>query len=220
MDKLPFSIYDFFGYLVSGFVVMAAVDYGFRDGHSLTQTTTVSLGVFWIVVAYIAGHVVANVSGFLYERNLVGRLLGTPEENLFDDRPRTRWRRVFPGYFDPLPEETRQRVLEKARAKGVTGPGRALFIHCHATVKKIPVVKERLDTFLNLYGFCRNTSLACLIGAALLLLGDAWNGAASAGKLWWSLAAIGGATVLLYRYLKFYRHYGWEVFVSYAEDEA
>jgi hypothetical protein len=27
MDKLPFSLYDFFGYLVSGFLVILAADY-------------------------------------------------------------------------------------------------------------------------------------------------------------------------------------------------
>jgi len=90
-------------------------------------------------------------------------------------------------------------------------------------MKADAVVQGRLDTFLNLYGFCRNTMVAMLIAAACLLagilLGTAETGLV-AGPGWWVGLCLIAAVGLFYRYLKFYRQYAVELFTSYAETES
>ena len=79
----------------------------------------------------------------------------------------------------------------------------------------------RLDTFLNLYGFSRNTSLAAALAAIVLLISAAVNAKLGGGYAWprvgWAIAALFAAIALLYRYLKFFRHYTLQVFVLFAE---
>jgi hypothetical protein len=103
-------------------------------------------------------------------------------------------------------------VLEKAKEKaGIGEPDRALFLHCHSLVKREQAVLERLNAFLNLYAFCRNVSMASLLSVPLLLVGGEW---------WLALAAA-VALAMFHRYLKFFRHYTADVFVSHAEvDDA
>jgi len=172
--KIPFSIYDFFGYLACGFILLVAVDYGFDVGWVAKGELGIVLSMFWIIVAYITGHIVAHVSGEVIERRIVRRILRSPEETLFEEAAAGRLRQCLPGFFEPLPKETRDRVLLKVRDKlGVELMGRALFLYCHPIVKREPATLERLNTFLNMYGFCRNMSMALLMTVPVLLLG-AW----------------------------------------------
>lgn len=223
MDKLPFTLYEILNYLGAGFVLIAAVDIAFNAGWFSTKDPPLGFVVLTITIAYIAGHVVANFSGFVLERVAARGILGAPEDNLFAHH-RSRLRFLFPGYFDPLPEQTRARVFDGAEAAGITKPGRALFYHCHAIVKHSAVVNARLSTFLNMYGFCRNVGAACLMAAAIIWFEatfGAWLGrAGQVVKFRWSAGAFFAGVVMFYRYLKFYRHYTVEVFTSYAEKAA
>src|SRR6201999_167301 len=112
-----------------------------------------------------------------------------PTPHLFGEQNEGWRRRWFPGYCRALPVATRERVLDRARTLGIDdGAGWALFMHCHARVKGEVVTQERLDTFLNLYGFCRNCSLA-LLGGGLALLAGSLGGSAKTGAVspgWWS----------------------------------
>jgi hypothetical protein len=218
MDKLPFSVYDFFGYLSAGFLVMVGVVAAFVGEDTLNQNPSLIVGILLIVTAYIIGQVVANIAGFFLESLVVGRLLGRPTLHLFGEQE-SRWALLFPGYFRPLPLKTQERVLKRAREEAdIDEPGGALFFHCHAVVKREPVTVERLGTFLNLYGFCRNTSMALISVVAFLAVGihcgSAETGVVSPG--WWLIGAAVAAVALFYRYLKFFRHYAQEVFTSYA----
>jgi hypothetical protein len=219
MDKVPFSVYDFLGYLAAGFLLSAGVGASFVGADELNENPSLIVSILLIVIAYIAGHVVANVAGFVLEKKLVADVLGRPTQNLFGASPR-RYERLFPGYYGELPSETRTRVLEKARSlAGISEPGEGLFFHCHARVKKEQAVMERLNTFLNLYGFCRNACMALVIVAACLLvgvvIGSAETGGIGAG--WCAAAALAGAIGTFYRYLKFFRQYAIELYTSYAE---
>jgi hypothetical protein len=219
MDKVPFSVYDFFGYLSAGFILLAGVDAAFVGSHQISASPSVIAGILLVVLAYVAGQITANIAGFVLERKLVGDFLGQPTQHLFGvgKHPLERW---LPGYYTPLPIETRQRVLEKVRATaGIGTPDEGLFFHCHALMKKEQVVLERLNTFLNLYGFCRNMCVALMSAALMMLLGIIVGSAATGevGPGWWSAGALLGAVGMFYRYLKFYRQYGLELFTSYAE---
>jgi hypothetical protein len=116
MEKLPFSVYDFFAYLASGFVVLASIDFAFDLGWILKKEIGLPMGVFGVVAAYIVGHVNASLSGFFIETLIVKKLLHEPEVALFEDYPlegrANRARRLmFSGFYRPLTETTRSRVL-------------------------------------------------------------------------------------------------------------
>jgi hypothetical protein len=222
MNRIPFSIYDFFGYLAAGFVLILSVDYAFQGGWLLRDNLGTVLSLFWLLAAYVAGHLIAGISSALLEQGLVRSILGSPEETLFHDRSNSRWRHVFPAFFRPLPKETRHRVLQKAaRLAAIEEPGRGLFFHCHPIVKRDQPTLERLNTFLNQYGFCRNLSVASFLAAIVLLVGVLWSWHIgqdnNAMRLYWAGIATVVGVGMLYRYLKFFRHYTLEVFMTYAE---
>lgn len=229
MSRIPFTVYDFLAYLSAGFIVLAAGDYAFDQGWLLRDDLGLVAGVFWAVAAYVTGHVMANLAGWVLETKILRDWLRSPEETLFGSRsPSSRRRRLFPGFYRPLPGETHTRVLGKARSKGISSselasPDRGLFFHCFAVVKRDPITRERLDTFLNLYGFCRNACFALLVATLVLLIGvgsSPWRDSGTGDDVWWAIAAAPVAAVgLFYRYLKFFREYTIEVFRTYAEVE-
>jgi hypothetical protein len=224
--KIPFSVYDFFGYLFSGFTVLAALDFATGGGWLFAESIPPGLAIVFMLGAYVVGHAVSHLASVLIEHGFVRRVLRSPEEHLLaTSRSSSRWRWIFPGNFLPLPAETRTRVLARAAAAGAGSEPRALFFHCHACVKSDEVTLARLNTFLNLYGFCRNLAMAVLLSGFVLM------GSAFLRATWFlspesrPLLLIGAlclpmSYVLLLRYLKFFRHYTLEVFLSYAEVKA
>ena len=219
MDKIPFSVYDFFGYLAAGTLLLAGPVAAFVGDGMLKEDPSVIIAILLVIAAYIAGQVIANIAGFLLESKLVADGLGRPTAHLFGQGGgRMAW--AFPGYYRELPDATQKRVLSRSTTlAGITTPSEGLFFHCHALVRKQPAALERLNTFLNLYGFCRNVCMALLIVAPSLvvgsLIGSGKTGAISPG--WWALAAFLGAIGMFYRYLKFYRQYSLELYTTYAE---
>jgi hypothetical protein len=219
MNQLPFSVYDFFGYLACGAVVLAALIASFFGDASFQTSPTLPVGFLLVIVVYVLGQIVANVAGDLIERRIVRKRFGTPTEVLMGSRTPSKYEaRFFPGYFRALPLGVQAQV----RARAGDREGDDLFLHCHAQMKSDLVVQARLDTFLNLYGFCRNTAMGTFLASACLLVGIVLGSAETgsvAGPGWWlSLAAL-AISGLFYRYLKFYRQYGFELFTSYAEKE-
>ena len=97
-------------------------------------------------------------------------------------------------------------------------PGEALFYHCFGVVRWDEYPRERLATFLNLYGFGRNTSMAALISAALIGVAIVVNHRVEPTVLWPGALLAGFVGVAMYlRYLKFYRQYSVELYTTYAE---
>lgn len=220
MSKIPFSVYDFFGYLAAGYLVIVAVDHVLAKELVLTDEISIPLGIFWLFFAYVIGHLLAHLSSWLIQHNLVGRWLKGPDINLFQDQPK-KWRdrpwkmRFFPGYFKPLPNLIRDQVQEKAKAEGVNDIGEAIFFTAFGRVKKDEKAMSRLFTFLNMYGFCRNISFALLLVSILMLV--AAIAEKSLNHLLWAGIAFIGAIGMLYRYLKFFRHYSVDLFITYRE---
>lgn len=215
-QKIPFTTYDFWAYLSAGFMLLFAVDLAAGSKLLLRDSWTVAQGVVAFSVAYAVGQLVASASSWLYEKLLVGKLLGYPRNILFG-QPKA-WklvRRLMPTYFEPLPDETQKAVLEKGGKVGITNPGEALFWPAHAYGRSTPAVASRLDNFLNLYGFCRNCALVGLIDAAVLY----WSYLQPRGPqehLLWARIALVVSLGMTLRYLKFYRHFALEVFTSWA----
>lgn len=220
--KIPFSVYDFFAFLATGFIVLCAADYAFDLGWLQKEKFPPGMMAFLILSAYVLGHLVANLSSYFLEHKFLRGVLKSPEETLFKET-NGGWARLFPIFYKPFPPETQKRVLDRAKAAGIDRPGRGLFFHCHSIVKRDKATAERLSNFLNVYGFCRNVSMASLIAAAMLVFAAFRNidpktaNGLQADKLVWAAVAVIVSIGLFYRYLKFFKHYTEEVFRDYAE---
>lgn len=217
MKDLPFSVYDFFAYLASGFVVLLIGGYAFGiDALPEKDASSVVLLV-WIVAAYVTGHVVAHLSGSVIENDLVRRRLGF--DAVFFASALGWRRRLFHAYFKPLPPRVMERVLTRSQML----PDASLFFHCWAVAKRDLVAFGRMNTFLNLYGFARNIAMACALGVAMLAVGALRpffaGGAPDTTKQWLIVPVVAIGLVMFYRYLKFFRLYAVELYVTYAEQE-
>ncbi|WP_145985466.1 hypothetical protein [Marilutibacter maris] len=215
-SKIPFTSYDFWAYLSAGFLLLFVGDYVIGT-HVFSRTSwTLVQGVVAVSAAYAVGQLVASASAWMFERGLVGLWLGYPRNVLFGNARASRWlRRALPGYFHALPDETRRAALARARAAGIDDAGEALFWAAYGHARSSPVVMGRLDNFLNLYGFCRNTALVAFLDAGLLVAHYQWGGGSSKDVYFAGVAIVAGAGLLL-RYLKFFRHFAVELFTAYA----
>lgn len=219
MEKIPFTSYDFWAYLSAGFLLLFVADQVASTGLFARDSWTVVQGVVAVASAYAVGQLVASASSLVFERLLVGKVLGFPRNVVFGRSNASNWLRAcMPGYFKSLPDETKKLALEKAEADGISCPGEAMFWAAYGRARANSVIMGRLDNFLNLYGFCRNTALVAFVDAALLFWSYRWNGGPEA-HLHWSWAATAVGVGMTFRYLKFFRHYAVEVFTSYAHSK-
>lgn len=214
--SVPFTVYDFFGYLSSGSALVALVDYIFGYRWLLKEKLPPVQWVLLVMLAYVAGHPVAHVSSLVLESCSVGLVLGRPAEILLGRPPKSRvLGRLFRGYFRALPKETRDRVRAQATSRGFFGDGEALFLHALALVTKDVRSQNRLDEFRNLYGFARNMALTLMVTGMVLLVTSLSN--SKRPLIPWAVFSVGLGVTMLYRYLKFYRQYCYQLFVTYAE---
>ncbi len=219
MDKIPFSIYDFFGYLSAGSLALFGAAYAYEGVDAFDVDFTMAQILLLVVASYVAGHAIAGVSSFVLERRLTRRFLGSPTGHLFDDEQPAGWRRLFGQYHASLPAKTQELILDKAKKRaGIDGPGEALFLHCFGVVRHEEYPRLRLATFLNLYGFSRNTSMSSLlVGLGLVAAAVMETGVAVNELLTGAFVAVLVSVVMYFRYLKFYRQYAFELYVTYAD---
>jgi hypothetical protein len=216
LEKSPFTSYDFWAYLASGFLLLGPADYVF--GTNLLTGKDWSWFQIGVAVssAYVAGHLIAGLSSLVLERGLVGKVLGYPRDILFGQvkvRPWVRW--CLAAYYTPLTPETREAALAKGKALGVDGPGEKLFAPAFTAAKDNKKASERMDNFLKLYGFCRNVAVVAFIDAALFGWAYHWRtGEPLHGNL--ALVCLVVGVGMTFRYLKFFSHFGSEVFTTFA----
>jgi len=216
MSRVPFSAYDFFGYLASGFLLLAGI--AVVTGHSWLLGASLPASVMLIATfaAYVTGHVVAHLSSSFLEHLLARRLLDAPERILLNPPEKRRVRRfLFRGYYAALPVRIRNRVLDLATTKGWGADERAIFLQGLALVRQSPATAGRLDAFLNLYGFCRNTAMVLVLCAVGLTL--SYGRSQDPTQLWLAVGSLGAGVILFLRFLKFYRLYTHEVFLASME---
>ena len=215
-NKIPFTSYDFWAYLSAGFLLLFVADYVAGTSLLSRDSWTVVQGLVAVSAAYAIGQLVASVSSLVLERFLVGQLLGYPRNVLFGRPKAWAWvRALMPGYFKALPDETKSAALDTGVKSGLSGPGEGLFWAAYGYARTTPAVMGRLDNFLNLYGFCRNTALVAFLDGAMFYWSYRWGGGPEE-NLYWSWVAIAGGIGMTFRYLKFFRHYSVEVFTAYA----
>lgn len=120
--KVPFTFYDFFGYLLPGIslgaLVLLSADipkafelldlklkgdallprhtFVLYDFIEVLRLSPVFVAVAALLLSYILGHIIAAFSGFALERIMVERWLGYPADNLFFGRAiEVKWRTGF-----------------------------------------------------------------------------------------------------------------------------
>lgn len=215
VDKIPFGVYDFFAYLSSGTVMLVALDHVCRTGLLTQPHTTPIVAVVLVIMAYVVGHIVAHFSSFLLEQSFCGKLLYRPTALLLGSKPHFVFlSRLFPNYHRALPASTRDRISEQAASRGCTAHGETLFLHAYALVTTNDKAQARLDEFRNQYGFARNMSFAFIVSSLMLAIAHYFGDTLPWGFIW---LVFGAGVALLYRYLKFFRQYSYELFLRYAE---
>jgi len=216
MDKLPFGIYDFFAYLSSGAVLLAAADYVYALGVLDMKDVSAPLGVALLVFLYVIGQIVAQFSSLFFEQICLGRFLGHPSALLLGGSSRSGMARfLFPNYHRALPANVQARVREQAQQRNCAAEGEGLFLHAFPLVTANDKLQARLDIFLNQYGFARNMAFAFLVSALGITIAH-WYGHHPVGLRWAALAAF-SAVSMFYRYLKFFRQYSYELLIRYSE---
>lgn len=216
MEKIPFSVYDFFAYLSSGVVLAATADYVWNLGLMTREKVNPFLGIALVILTYVAGHVVAHFSSLFFERLVVHRILKSPSLLLLDACPRLRiFKWAFPNYYRPLSKSTQQRIQEQLAARKCNVQGEALFQHVYPVVTANDRFQLRLDDFRNQYGFARNMSFAFFVAAVVIAIAH-WHGPHAVQLRWAIIAALASVT-LFYRYLKFFRQYSYELLLRYSE---
>ena len=216
MPKVPFSAYDTFGYLATGLVALVGMELIAGFPKILDADLNIVRGALLLLGTYVAGQIVATPAKAVLETLLVAHVLGRPNVNLLKgQKPRVRGF-LFPGFYEPLPTSTRERVQAKARANDVPVEGEALFLHARyrPETRQDDKLMERLDAFLRQYGFSRNLSFTCMTaGIGLLARGVSGTSPFMASE---AAAALVVGLALLYRYLKFLRQYCYELFNAFA----
>src|ERR1700733_7847835 len=215
MDRLPFAPYDFFGYLASGFALVAGLQlaFGFPDvfGRQLTAAET----MFLLLAVYVIGQVLATPAKAILEDLIIRHVLGSPGVDLCrEKRPLVRGT-IFPGFYTPLPLAVRGGVLDRAKAEGEHHIGEDLFVHVRFSpeIRGDEKIATRLSSFLNQYGFSRNLCFTTLIVGTLLLVRSNFVG--STQMRWYGISSLALSAALFYRYLKFFRQYSYEMFNCY-----
>lgn len=217
MNKIPFSVYDFFAYLSSGGLIVAAVDYLFGYQWLEQDKLGTPMAILLIFLAYITGHIVAHFSSLFLEQFFIGKILKRPSSSLMGKKPSKILGLLFPGYYRALPKETQERIWNQAKNREFTGSGESLFLHAYSITSKDEKAQKRLDEFRNLYGFSRNLTLSFLLVALLFIIAIIMK--IQSINPWWPLISFVFGVALLYRYLKFFRQYSYQLFITYSELE-
>jgi hypothetical protein len=218
MNKLPFDPYDFFGYLSSGLLILVGMDMILGFPSILGRDWKVVDSAVLIIAVYVTGQIIATPARAMLEDGIVGKVLQRPNINLFrEKKPRIR-SLLFPGFYQPLPNETRMKILRKAQGEGAKGTGEDLFLHVRYSQAVVQDQKlgEKLNSFINKYGFSRNLSFsALLVGIGCLIKINLFpDGNTNLAK--YAIAAFVTAILLFYRYLKFFKQYSYEMFNFYG----
>jgi hypothetical protein len=220
----PFTDYDFYAYLVSGMLLIAAVDYSLTGGVLVNRPSwTLVDGVFWGAVAYMAGQIMAAPSAALLEHVVARRWMTSPAEVQLGIVERNRFERVFaalfaPREYSPLSAPVRERALARAAKtlnKDVSAlDGESVFQAAFHPARAVADTSSRLTVFLNQYGFSRNVAFVSLLALGLLIVRQ-WR--APSQEAWWLMLGAAVLAVGMFgRFIKFYAAYSCDVLRTYG----
>ncbi|MCE9597051.1 MAG: hypothetical protein K8S54_03705 [Spirochaetia bacterium] len=192
---LPFTLYDFFGYLLPGVVFWMAMllsldathfvlgmlayqqpmwgsSQQLRIFHAVQELVKGSpwfISVSSALLCYITGHLVSAISSFFGERLFVERTLGYPGRNLFlKNAPTGFWATIFRKFVRPYSPEFQKAFNKQFKhIFGIDGgnPNDRFWLAFEYIAHWCPSAFARSMHFLNLYGFNRNISYSLILAA-------------------------------------------------------
>lgn len=228
----PFNLLDIFGYLGQGYLVCIWV-YMYVVYACSRETVDPILGYFpllheplvsvplVIIAAYTLGHILADFAYRFLELGFALRLVGSPTSYALGTATpcKARYQLVrLLVWLLGIPEYTRRfspqwcqtfRSNYKRQTSIDFEEREALRICFHVVKGNCPGAMERISTFLNLYSFSRNAAFT--LGLLALLTSRAEIPGAG------TIAAVMfvAAVLLVGRYLKFFRLYSDEVYLTF-----
>jgi hypothetical protein len=228
-NHFPFTDYDFYAYLTSGAMLLAAVDFVFAGGGYLARTDwTVVQVIVAVALAYVTGQLAATLSAVIFENWLARTILRPPFAILVGtSSPRrretlvARW--AAAPYYRALPEAMQRKIVERAKrdldVEEITA-AEQVFQPAYAAARKDEDTRNRLDDFRNQYGFSRNMAFVAAISLVMLLVKEQISG--DNQYLWLAAGAAIFCIGMIARFLKFYASFAADVARAYAfgeEDE-
>ena len=226
MDKIPFTVYDIFGYIAPGALLTVALDRFFPSSKILaTASQDAFSGIVSFFLLYVIGQIIAAPSSYLLERLFAKKCLQDPRRVLLEPKNTAGLRILFKEYFNPLPGKVRDKIIKKSgMKKNKMKDGRqkdekydTIYQYIYSKVKKDTDALGRLNIFLNLFGFSRNISFAAFLLSFILLVNSFITGKWE--NNYWIVGFYGVSIIMLYRFLKFYRHYTYELYLSYLTEK-
>jgi len=196
--KIPFTLYDIFGYLIPGltFLILLLLSYDipkaielivlkiseetitktypfiFIEIVSSIQMSPIFITAFIILVSYIVGHIIAVFASLIFERFIVEKYLNYPTANLFSGKS-PKWNLFFPKYRRSYGNEfIEQFNISFKKQFGIPpeDPNDIFWISFEFVANHCPNAFARSIHFLNLYGFSRNLSMSFLLSSMTLTI--------------------------------------------------
>jgi hypothetical protein len=220
----PLTNYDFYAYLSSGIILIASVDYVFTDAVLVNRAEwTVVQAAFWTVIAYLSGQLVAAPSSLLIEHLIARKLFRPPASVILGlTQPRLRERVIASLFanreYRPFAGAIRESIISKASSAVSASSAHPIdaemvFEIAFPLARTNSDTVNRLDTFINNYGFARNLCLVFTL--AFLLLTYQYFTKSTQYTAWLALGAFIMAIGMYGRFIKFYASYSREVFRTY-----
>jgi hypothetical protein len=211
-SDIPFNFFDFFGYLIPGIIFTIAIIWVLIPDNTYQKTIDFFksiedfkyiISVIIVIMVYGLGHVVSSLGSYIFEGILVGMWLGSPSDNLFNSKEKNTW--PFSSYGKNYSKEFRNSFNDKFKEFfGDFKETKDRFFLCFTFVKeKCPATFGRLNIFISLYDFSRNSAVALLFLAIVSILRGYYLYAGILFVL---------TFIFISRYLKFFRIYGDEIF--------
>lgn len=215
----PFTDYEFYAYITAGAILIAAVDYTLGSSALVARTEwTIVQGIFWTMISYLVGHVVAGLSSFFMEQLLLKKLFTNPLQIILGLK-QSRWfelpfQYLFAREFSPLPQSVSTKIRLKLDASIVNDQSaledpEAIFQTAFSVARYSKDSEFRLNQFMNLYGLCRNVAFVSLIAAVLLWTRTYQSPNPKDALLAWGAFVLGLG--MFGRFIKFYSAYTREV---------
>lgn len=194
-SNVPYTVYDFFGYIFPGLSIIAAAYFGWAGPLTKEPGAATVTGI--IAASYIVGHLNGTFANWLqpiFWKRWPGQSFWSAADDL----------------FGPLPAAQRQELEGKLRKHfGVsTAVDANLLYDLTYTALQQAGKDDMLKMFNQQIAFLRNMATACFV--VLLLIPAYWfAGHGNFEPFWvWMTTLVGAVALFAYRYRKFWRLFG------------
>lgn len=181
-SNFPFTDYDFYGYIAAGLAILVFADYFLNSGGFFGQEKfTFITGTAVLAASYVAGHILAAPSQAFLENLILLRVLPKPTNVILGISPQNFFLRaiaaVFVGHeYSPLAKKQIGKILSDISEELEKSVGELtqdeIFETAYQQARLNEYSRERLNIFLNLYGFSRNFCMALILAIPMFIFGD------------------------------------------------